>query len=151
MDDRQWATFVAGAGIQADKDVKEFTPDGWGGFSADPSGDISYLDFGAIVMLWVASGSLLGTSDAATMTVGTLPEAIRPTALRFVRCLVMNNGFIIGGAASIAASGSITFYAEDVSAGGVGQVDRVWLNQAGFEASGQKGLPEGFILVFSKR
>src|SRR5687767_4077130 len=64
MNARQWDQFVAQAGIQADGKVKTFTPT-WTGFSADPVGDISYLDFGAIVIMWSAA-ELTGTSSLVT-------------------------------------------------------------------------------------
>src|SRR5690242_13423117 len=58
MSSRQWSEFLSQSGIQADRSAKPFTP-AWTGFSAAPVGDLSYFDFGTLVVLfWNDSGAL---------------------------------------------------------------------------------------------
>ena len=144
MNDRQWATFVAGAGIQADRNAKTFTPL-WDEFSADPSGEISYHDFGAIVMIWT-DALTIGTSNGVTLTwgSGSVPEAIRPSATRLVRCNVIDSGSSWAGNAAIATDGSVIFSLETVSGTQITSANNVFTNV------GNKGLPSGFLLVFAK-
>ena len=152
MDARQWARFVAESGIQADRVVKTFPPTNWTGFSADPSGDISYYDFGAIVFMWVNS-ALIGTSDDVGMSFSGVPSAITPTnGNRMVRCLVINGSFTLGGAAEITTSGIIQFSLEDTGGGGAGTADddRVKPSGAVFENTGTKGLPGGWLIMYTK-
>lgn len=144
MDDRQWATFVAQAGIQADSKVKTFTPT-WSGFSADPAGDISYLDFGKIVILFT-SDALTGTSNADFMTITNLPESIRPPSgeARFVPAFLVDNGTSYDGRALVLSDGNVTFYLSVVSG------TKISYSLGGFTAASTKGLDLGTWIMYSK-
>jgi hypothetical protein len=146
MDDRQWATFVAQAGIQADNTVKTFTPTWGAGFSVDPTGDISYYDFGALVVMWTEA-SMLGTSDAATMLFSGVPESIRPVGYAVsVPCLVTVGGvYRFSGEANIDTDGIVTFGLSDTTTF-AGQVAFT----ASFPTTGDKGLHAGWLIVYSK-
>lgn len=144
MDSRQWSEFLTQSGLQADRTIKSFTPSSWNGFSADPDGEISYMDFGAIVIMW-RDDNLLGTSDDTLFTLQGVPESIRPNAPRFARAFVADNTTIVAGAVEIGAGGAITFYVENVSGA------RIVANAAGFTAAGSKGIPLGWLVVYSKR
>jgi hypothetical protein len=147
MDDRQWATFVAQAGIQADNTVKTFTPT-WTGFSVDPSGDLSYQDFGSIVMVWWEDATaLLGNSNANFMTITNLPENIRPRVHRKGMILVCDNGSgIYEGFYSINSGGTITFGLADTGT----VANRVTYTTTGFTAASTKGLAGGVLFVYAK-
>lgn len=152
MTDRQWSEFVTQSGIQAERTTKTFTPTSWTGFSSDPSGDISYFDFGSIVFMWVAN-ALTGTSDDVGMSLSGVPQELRPTANNvIVRCLVVNGSFTLGGAAEITTSGVIQFYLEDVSGGGAGTADDNKVSPQGsiFANTGTKGLPGGWLITYVK-
>jgi hypothetical protein len=149
MDDRQWATFVAQAGIQADNTVKTFTPT-WTGFSVDPSGDLSYWDFGALVVLFNDSAvELVGTSNAATMTITNLPDGIRPDEFKWRDCLVVNNDFTTNGSVGIATNGTMTFYFHQVTTI-VGAVEGLAPQASGFNNANNKGVPSGWLIMYSK-
>lgn len=152
MDDRQWNRFVSQSGIQADREPKTFTPTNWTGFSVDPTGDVSYMDFGAIVIMWIDS-TLTGTSDDVGMSFAGIPTEIRPrTGNKLVRCLVVNGGYTLGGAVEITTTGIAQFYLESTLGGGAGTADddRVTPSGAIFENVGTKGLPAGWLVFFSK-
>jgi hypothetical protein len=122
--------------------VQTFTPV-FTGFSTQPAGDFSYIDFGAYVLLW-SSTTGPGTSNATTMTINNLPAAIRPTGLRTVNTNMMDNG--IGQAAGyviIDFLGNITFARYQVSGGFV-------TGGGAFTASGSKDWPAGNIVVYPK-
>jgi hypothetical protein len=152
MNERQWATFVTESGIQADRSVKTFTPTSWTGFSVDPVGDISYHDFGAIVVMW-RDVALTGTSDDVGMSFAGIPEAIRPlSGNKIMRCLVINGSFMLGGAVEITTSGVAQFYLEGTAGGGAGTADDDRVSPQGsiFENTGTKGLNAGWLVMYSK-
>ena len=152
MNARQWAEFLTQSGIQGDRTVKSFTPTNWAGFSVDPSSDISYLDFGAIVFMF-RDATLTGTSDDTNMSFQSVPVSIRPlSGNRIVRCLVINGSFTLGGAAEITTSGIVQFSLEDTSGGGAGTADDNRVKPAGtvFENTGTKGLPAGWLIMYTK-
>lgn len=144
MNPREWATYVAQSGIQADRRGKAFTPQ-WSGFSVNPTGDLSYMDFGAIVILW-ADARTTGTSNDSGMTITNLPAAITPSGERLVTSFVVNNDLSVGGAAGIHPTGSIDF-ALQVPNTADATID---IGFVSFEATGFKGLPEGWILIYAK-
>jgi hypothetical protein len=151
MDARQWDRFVAQSGIQADKNVKTFTPT-WSGFSSDPVGDISYMDFGAIVMMW-ASSALIGTSDDVNMVLGGIPESLMPSSAKWVSCLVLDGsttpGVVLAASAFIqsaaSTSESMAFSLHDAVA------DSPLVSaSAPFQNTGSKGLPAGWFITYPK-
>lgn len=145
MDDRQWATFVAQAGIQADNRVKTFTPS-WNGFSAAPAMTLSYLDYGKIVQIWLDT-QVTGTSNADSMVIVTLPDEIIPSGRRVLQCIVVDNGLELGGYISISSGGTVLFAVEDT---GGAVPNRVLADYNGFTATGDKGLPSGFFVQYAK-
>jgi hypothetical protein len=145
MDARQWDTFVTQSGIQADRSVKTFTPT-WLDFSTDPTGEINYLDFGHIVILWLDS-ALSGVSDDVFMrwAAGSIPENIRPTAQRHVLCFVDDYVSTLQGSVIITPDGSATFAITQVS--GVQLVDVA----NNFSSPGVvKGLPSSWLVMYQK-
>jgi hypothetical protein len=153
--DREWTRFVQTLNAQPVANlgnvVETFTPATWTGFSADPSGDVSYLDLGAVVIMW-RDTALTGTSDDTGMTFTGIPEEIRPVSgNKTVRCLVINDSFTLGGAVEITTTGIAQFYLEDVAGGGAGTSDddKVTPQGTGFANTGTKGIPAGFIVMFS--
>lgn len=123
--------------------VQTFTPTWGAGFSTDPTGDMSYIDLGAIVILW--SGQLTGDSDTNAMTVTNLPSAIRPGTIRIVPCMVTDNGSAKLGATQIETGGDITF---SLFIADTGVSDNIFVST--FTPSGTKGLPSGWLVVYSK-
>lgn len=132
--------------INMTNSVQTFTP-GWTGFSADPSGDISYLDFGAVVMLW-SDSNLFGTSNANTFTITGLPSALQPTGIRLISCLVVDNSSIYNGSATLNnASSTISM---SISAAFGASPNLVGPSGTSFSTSGSKGLPGGWLLTYPK-
>lgn len=140
---REWDRYFSASGIQADQFVKKFTPT-WVGFSADPVGDISYLDFGKIVVLW-RDTALLGTSDLGSMALSGLPEAIRPASGKVVKCFLQEGTDVIDGSALVNDNGVVNFGASDTTT-----VPGRVVYSSNFATSGDKGLPAGFFLQYTK-
>jgi ABC-type antimicrobial peptide transport system permease subunit len=147
MDARQWATFVGQSGIQADRAVKTFTPT-WSGFSVAPTDTLSYYDFGVIVAIFnSADTAILGTSNATTMEITNLPEAIQPRGTRKGHALVTDNGgadvydglYFISGATVTFGIASTALVA-----------NRVVYQNNGFTAASTKGLAGGSIFIYAK-
>lgn len=151
MNSTQWAEFLRNSGIQGDRTVKTFTPTGWTDFSVDPTGDISYYDFGVIVAMWSAAG-LTGTSDGAGMSFSGVPAAITPTdGNRFARCLVITGGYTVGGTAELTIAGVMQFYIEDTSGAFLGTADDDrTVNFQNFATTAGKGLPAGWFIMYPK-
>ena len=128
----------------------EFAPT-WTGFSADPTGNIHYMDFGALVVMWT-SAALSGTSDDTGFSLSGVPFALWPTTNRLVRCYVINGGFTLGGGAEVTTTGIVQFYIEDTAGGGAGTADdnKVTPQGTGFQNTGTKGLPAGWIIQYAK-
>ena len=132
--------------------AQTFTPSGWTGFSTDPTGDISYLDFGPFVILWVNS-AMVGLSDEVFMSFSTgMPAAIRPSATRDVRCTVLDENFICGGVARIDPSGAMAFFLEEVQAGAPPPANTIGFDNIFTDpsATGSKGLPSGWMVIYPK-
>lgn len=148
MDARAWGRFATQSGIQADRNVKTFTPTAWLGFSTDPVGDISYFDFGSIVYLWV-DAALTGVSDEAFMALDGLPENLRPRANRYVRCLLLDENNLRGGVAVVGTSGAITFSLEVVESSPTDTIgfDNVFTDPSSL---GSKGLQAGWMIQYTK-
>lgn len=132
--------------------VQTFTPSGWTGFSTDPTGDISYLDFGPFVMLWVNS-ALTGLSDEVFMSFSTgMPAAIRPSAQRDVRCVLLDENYVCGGVARVDPSGAMAFFLEEVNTGTPPPANTIGFNNIFTDpsAAGSKGLPSGWMVTYPK-
>lgn len=145
MNAREQATFFSQAGVQADGEVKTLTPV-WTGFSANPVGNLSYYDFGAVVVIWNnTAGQIVGTSNATTMTITNLPESITPDNDVIGPSFVIDNSGAYAGQVSITSAGVMGFTLLSVSGSlvlaGVGGL---------FTASGNKGLPTGWLIMYPK-
>lgn len=145
MDARQQATFFAQAGIQADVPGKSFTPTSWDGFSVNPTGAISYLDFGELVILY-SEDAHLGTSDDTVMFFEGLPEALRPVRpFTIASSIISIGGFSVAGMATIEDSGRVSFQASNTTT----VAGRV-IYASDFPALGSKGLPVGWLILYAK-
>jgi len=119
-----------------------FTPT-WTGFSTDPTGDLFYTKIvktdasgneHGVVTLYQTALALQGVSNATGMTITGIPEAIRPAQPRNCPIETEDNGAFIESVGRIASSGTITFFAKEVSGSNIGY------NNSGYTNSGNKGL-----------
>lgn len=147
--EQEWTRFIQTLNAQPVRNlgdvVQTFTP-AWTGFSADPSGDLSYMDLGDLVVLWNnTAGQVVGTSNANTMTFTNLPSVIRPDQSVIDSTIVIDSGSAFHGQVSILANGTVGFTLMTVSGS---------LIQAGvgglFTAAGNKGLPTGWLIMYPK-
>lgn len=107
------------------------------GVTAAVTGSVLYRQTGHLVTLYVTS-ALTGISNSTGTSISGMPVSIRPVATQVVTSVNMeDNGATIGGTASIATSGVVTF--------GTG----INGNTAGFTASGTKGLQAGWSVTYS--
>lgn len=121
--------------------VQTFTPT-WGtGFSTDPTGDISYIDMGTYVILFVVNQST-GTSDTGAMSFTGPPAAIRPSTTVFAPSVCINNGVRIHVDVGITAAGNVLFSASDATG------TFVSFSATGFTTSGTKGLSNGWTFLY---
>lgn len=149
MNPRQQAEYFAQQGIQATggggasgNGVRTFTPT-WTGFSVDPTGDLSYFDLGATVMLW-ADSTFLGTSNSTAMTITNLPSSIQPTNSRNVMAHVLDSSNPYVGLVGLTTGSTVTFSMGVVSG------TKLTFSTTGFTAAGNKGLAAGFLITYSK-
>lgn len=136
---------VAGA-INMTNSSATFTPT-WTGYTSQPSGTLTYLDLGAVVIMW-APNTITGTSNATAMTFTGIPSAIRPSGTRSLSCQVVNDGVVIEGGVFIQSDGSAVFHR--VVALGASQPYDVVPYISSFTSAGLKGVPNGFLLVYPK-
>lgn len=111
-----------------------FTP-AWFGFSADPSGDLSYYRIGNIAVLYTTA-ALTGTSNSTAMSIGNCPFEILPSKVA-VPVSVVDAGAIAAGMVFRAGMSTLEF------ALGTAPPDTT-----GFTNSGDKGLPAGFCVMW---
>ena len=124
--------------------AQTFTPT-WTGFSSSPSGDLSYLDLGAVVVLWNEKGSAItGTSNATTKTISNLPAGIRPTVAVLVPTIAIDSGGAVCGQVSVLTDGNVGFSLNTVSG------SFITSGTLSFTNSGNKGLPTGWLIVYPK-
>lgn len=108
----------------------------WTGFSVAPVGNLSYYKIGTIVHLYSVAG-LLGTSNLNAMEFSNCPSDIMPAGLN-VAALIQDNGALAMG--SITRTGLSTIqFAKGTAPPSL----------TGFTAAGSKGLPAGFMAVWS--
>lgn len=98
---------------------------------------VKYLISGGLVLL--SAAQLSGNSNATSMTLTGIPVALRPLSGALTcACLLEDNSAVLGGWAVISSgTGIITF--------GTGFNN----NAAGFTASGTKGLPAGWTVMYA--
>jgi hypothetical protein len=103
------------------------------GMSNGGSGTISWSADGHIVTLSVPDNSIVGTSDASTMSLTGLPEFLWPSAIKNVSALVIDAGVGSMGFARIGTAGKVSFSKDLVG--------------TSFTASGTKGIG-GFQMTY---
>jgi hypothetical protein len=108
----------------------------WTGFTAPPSGTIKTGQIGNMNFVCSNSG-ISGTSNATTMTMNLPPGLVTSLNGGTLPCLVINNGAIAAGTFSVGGVSTINF--------SVGQSPP---NASGFNNTGTKGLPPGFVVMW---
>lgn len=129
--------------------TQTFTPT-WLDFSSNPTGTISYMDLGKLVIMW-SSLTANGTSDDQFMRwdTGSIPSAIRPTSDRLITCEVLTGDPIAnqytGGVAILTGGGAVFTIGETNTYSGL-------LTQSSniFVSTGPKGLPSGWLVIYPK-
>jgi hypothetical protein len=138
------STLAVTGSLSFTNSVQTFTPT-WTGFSASPSGDLSYLDFGAYVILWNdTGGQIVGTSNSTVMTISNLPAGITPSNDIIGPTIAIDQGGALTGQFSVLSGGTVGFSLNAVTGTSVAS------GTAGFTNSGNKGLPTGWLVVFAK-
>lgn len=120
-------------------DVETFTP-AWGGFSVDPTGDISYYQIGQLCVL-IFGENCTGTSDDDVLSITNLPLTLRPAAgsspiAAFIPA-IDDSGLVL---ASVSKSGISTL---DFWAGTTPSL-------TGWTNTGTKGFAPGTTLIYTK-
>lgn len=106
------------------------------GLTAGVTGSVAYRRVGHIITLQISS-NIQGTSNSTGMSLSAVPTAIRPSLQITVPCAnLIDNGVVVGGWATIATSGLVTF--------GIG----VNGDAAGFTGSGTKGISAGWTISY---
>lgn len=109
-----------------------FSPS-WTGFSAAPTGNMSWQITGRLATLeWLGT---TGTSNATSMTIGNLPSNLRPTTkslLGMQSTIVIDNGNRVQGSVGHGSLGTVQFNMGSPLSG------------TGFTNSGTKGLDTGW-------
>lgn len=125
--------------------IQTFTPN-WLGFSSAPSGDLSVLDLGRVVIIWNGTASdMLGTSSSTSLSINNLPSSLQPSAgNRSMQTQIVDNGTLYLGSIVVNNS-NLTFHLSAVS-GTKLQAQAVGT----FTNVGNKGLPDGWIVVYPK-
>ncbi len=138
--DGTWATPTSGATISR----ATFTATIATGCTTTPTATMAYIKTGDLVTLHLANGGsdFTCTSNATGMTITGIPAAIQypnsgQTLVRTL-CPVINSGNSILGAARIAASGTMTMFADSTDI----------LQTTGFTNSGTKGIPNDWQLQY---
>ena len=122
--------------------VQTFTPN-WLGFSTAPTGDVSYIDYGAFVTMWVP-GVRTGTSSAVTMAFSGIPVASRPSVSTSSVCEVVDSNKAQSGGFGVNTAGTVNFKRGKV----VSNV--LELSAATFSNTGTKGLQAGWVITYPK-
>jgi hypothetical protein len=122
--------------------VQTFTPTWLQGFGSAPSGDFSYIDFGAFVILW-NDADLLGSNNDAAIVFDNMPVAIRPSANRVCVASSFSNSVEVPTRYLVATNGSV--------------VMQPFVNDSGtrityglYPGTGTAGLPAGQVLIYVK-
>lgn len=111
------------------------------GMTATTSGSINYTVSGKIASLFIG-GNLLGTSNAATMTMTGLSAAVQPANIQHVPCWQLeDNGVQLGGTCTVNGS-TITFGLMSVTGSHIQELTGAWTT------SGTKGLVLGWSITY---
>jgi hypothetical protein len=105
------------------------------GMTASTTGIVTYRKIENLAFLYVQT-SIQGTSNTTDMTMTGLPSALQTltATLRYVPCMLKDNGANSFGWATVSLSGTISF--------GLGTAG------SNFTSSGTKGLPEGCLISY---
>lgn len=114
------------------------------GMSASTTGTFNYRTVNNIVTIWLNAG-VTGTSNTTAMTLTGMPIAIRPANARLVISDMVDNSNELLGVATIATSGTISFFLYSTST----VANRVAVESGAFTNSGTKGLNEGWTLTYT--
>jgi hypothetical protein len=130
------AFLLISSGIAASVSAGTFTPS-WSGFSAAPTGNMSWQITGRMAILeWLGT---TGTSNANFMTIDNLPMNLRPTTRSLAGMsptVVINNGANMLGSVGHGALGVLQFNLGTTPSG------------TGFTTSGTKGLDTGWTWTY---
>jgi hypothetical protein len=130
------AFLLISSGIAASVSAGTFTPS-WSGFSAAPTGNMSWQITGRMAILeWLGT---TGTSNADFMTIDNLPMSLRPTTRSLAGMsptVVINNGANMLGSVGHGALGVLQFNLGTTPSG------------TGFTTSGTKGLDTGWTWTY---
>jgi hypothetical protein len=130
------AFLLISSGIAASVSAGTFTPS-WSGFSAAPTGNMSWQITGRMAILeWLGT---TGTSNDNFMTIDNLPMNLRPTTRSLAGMsptVVINNGANMLGSVGHGALGVLQFNLGTTPSG------------TGFTTSGTKGLDTGWTWTY---
>lgn len=114
------------------------------GFTANPTGTVSYQRIGNHVAVFLTSAGISATSNSTAMTMTGLPAIIQPTNAVEGLCLLTDNGNtnMIGG--FTLSGGTITFQLFNTST----VANRVVRDAAAFTNSGTKGLLNQWCIFY---
>lgn len=137
------------ASLNITNTVQTFTPV-WFGFTTPPTGTISFIDLGAIVIMWVPS-LRVGGSNSPLMSLNGIPAAARPSGIRTIPCMILDSSHAgdavsapVPGGVEIISDGGMNFFMNSVDGTDVVATGNT------FSSSGPKGLPTGWLIVYSK-
>lgn len=133
---------IAGA-LNFTNAAQTWTPT-WTGFSSPPSGDLSYFDFGAFVIVWWDGGSpLMGTSNSTQLRITNVPTAIRPAGTRVGDAMTIDNGTLHSGGFAMFNNGTCAFTQNRNDANYILPIED-------YATFGNKGLPAGGLFMYPK-
>jgi hypothetical protein len=114
------------------------------GMTAATSGTFNYRKVNNIASVWLTTG-ITGTSNSSSMSLSTLPAAIRPSAGQSVHCIVTDAGNSeLDCVAIIGTDGVVRFDIAKTD----GVANYVQYSQSGFTGSGTKGLAGSWSITF---
>jgi hypothetical protein len=148
LNSRQWATWAAAQQALPRRDVRTFTPT-WAGFGTPPVGNISYIDTGSFVVMFVLA-DLTGIGNSAVMRITNVPEIIEPIDSAGGTCRVIDDdgtgGVRYPGVwAYNAGTGILAFGTQQVLSAPGTVTDNY-----NTSAVGVKGLPAGWFVIFPR-
>jgi len=120
---------------------QSFTPT-WTGFSADPTGDFNYINFGTHCLIW-NTAAMSGTSDANSMAIAGVPSEIQSVNVQKAYVLAIEGSNFPLTNAQLDSSGNIGFDKMQVSGSDVIFSSNAWAT------SGAKGLSAGSVMLFA--
>lgn len=141
---------VAGS-LNLTNTVQTFAPT-FTGYTTPPSGNLSYLDLGRIVIMW-AEANLVGYNTSASISITNVPVAIRPSVVRIAPVILMDDGSYVDGSAAILTNGTMNLMLGTVATYGgkdklVHNAGQFLIPSGPFPNPG--GIPQGAVIIYSK-